>query len=76
MGSVNQTGDALKGISQEQPWALGMHTSLAVVALCGFMLPLLLLISKAVNMLRWSREGWTAVANSDQLMPLDNSETA
>merc|ERR1712060_132422 len=54
----------------------GMHRSLAIVALVGFTLPLLLLISKLVKMWRRSREGWTAVANPDQLMPLDNSETA
>lgn len=66
----------MKGVSQEQPWALGMHTSLAVLAMFGFMLPLLLLISKALKMWRWRKEGWTAVANPDQLMPLDSSETA
>lgn len=71
-----KTGDAVKGVGQEQPWALGMHRSLAIVALVGFTLPLLLLISKLVKMWRRSREGWTAVANPDQLMPLDNSETA
>jgi len=75
--SENHTGDALKGVGQEQPWALGMHRSLAIVALGGFTLPLLLLISKAVKMWRRRREGWTAVAaDPDQLMLLDKSETA
>lgn len=73
----NRTGDAVKGLGPEQPWALGMHRSLAIVALVGFTLPLLLLISKAVKMWRRGREGWAVVAaDPDQLMPLDNSETA
>lgn len=75
--SENYAGDALKGVGQEQPWALGMHRSLAIVALVGFTLPLLFLISKAVKMWRRRREGWTVVAaDPDQLMLLDKSETA